>query len=407
MRKITQGYVRKLMGQLILKEVNIRISLTGSVAVLSVSDSIDALTGFKADDFLTGKVSLQTRIHADDQDIADDLFSTKINNTSGAFNIRLRQANGCIRCVKCHYTKVSDNTNADVILELLLQDAKSLGQSLTNSFILPNFKAMMENTDDYIYFKDRNHVFTGASQTLVTITSPSEHWTDLLGQTDYDVFPEKYADIYYRLEKQVFAGIHVAHEIQETLDQEGNKGWVDNRKYPIRDENGEIIGLFGIARIITEHRLAEQALRESEESLRESQIIAQLGNYILDIQTKAWKSSDVFDQLFGIGDAYERSFEGWLALIHPDDRKTVDDCVNSVLLGQRHIFDNEYRIIRHNDHAERWVHGLGKLEFDVQGAPLKMRGTIQDITERRQELLAEQRAILGGCPRIEDSRKPY
>ncbi len=40
-----------------------------------------------------------------------------------------------------------------------------------------------------------------------SITDPTEHWTDLLGLTDYDVFPEEYADIYYHLEKQVFSGI--------------------------------------------------------------------------------------------------------------------------------------------------------------------------------------------------------
>jgi PAS domain-containing protein len=106
-----------------------------------------------------------------------------------------------------------------------------------------NFAAMMDNTDDYIYFKDRNHVFTGASQTLVSLCDPAEHWTDLLGQTDYDVFPEAYADVYYRLEKQIFSGTPVAHETQETLTKDGKKGWIDNRKYPIRDEHGEIIGL--------------------------------------------------------------------------------------------------------------------------------------------------------------------
>jgi hypothetical protein len=132
-----------------------------------------------------------------------------------------------------------------------------------------NFTAMMENTDDFIYFKDRNHVFTGASQTLVSLCDPAEHWTDLLGQTDYDDFPEEYADIYYRLEKQVFAGIPVAHEIQETLRKDGRKGWVDNRKYPIRDQNGEIIGLFGVARDITERKVAEAELSRYQNHLEQ------------------------------------------------------------------------------------------------------------------------------------------
>ncbi len=124
------------------------------------------------------------------------------------------------------------------------------------------------NTWDYIYFKNRHHVFVGASQTLVSVTHPTEHWTDLIGQTDYDVFEESYADKYYALEKKVFAGFPVAHEVQPTLSNDGRAGWVDNRKYPIRDSNGQIIGLFGIARDITELKRTEAALIESEQFLR-------------------------------------------------------------------------------------------------------------------------------------------
>ncbi|MGZ4981920.1 MAG: PAS domain S-box protein [Methylobacter sp.] len=250
-----------------LLEAHIRINLATS-EVSSISDSIEALLGFKAGDFLTGKVSLRNRIHVHDQDIADDLFSIDIHRTCGTFNIRLRQANGRIRCVKGQYTKESDDSSTEFILELLLQDSKGLNQQQSEP-ITTNFIAMMENTDDYIYFKDRNHVFTGASQTLVSITEPSEHWTDLLGQTDYDVFPEEYADIYYRLEKQVFAGIPVAREIQKTLSTKGKEGWVDNRKYPIFGTNGDIIGLFGIARDITELRQTQEIITSLNEKLNE------------------------------------------------------------------------------------------------------------------------------------------
>ncbi len=130
---------------------------------------------------------------------------------------------------------------------------------------------MMEVSDDYIYFKDRNHVFTGASQTLVSITDPSEHWTDLIGLTDYDVFPENYADKYYSLEKKIFSGeVKVAHEIQPTLDNRGNHGWVDNRKYPITNDHNEIIGLFGIARDISDIKALQQTLEEKVEQLETS-----------------------------------------------------------------------------------------------------------------------------------------
>ncbi len=151
-------------------EANILISLNTPITVLSVTDSIEALLGFKADDFLTGKASLKNQIHAHDLDIVEDLFSVGTHRTPSTFNIRIRQANGRIRCVKGHYTKGLDASGTDTILELLLQDAKSLSQNqrqrqgLCEQSMIFNFKAMMENTNDYIYFKDSNHVFTGASQ---------------------------------------------------------------------------------------------------------------------------------------------------------------------------------------------------------------------------------------------------
>lgn len=131
---------------------------------------------------------------------------------------------------------------------------------------------------------------------------------------------------------------------------------------------------------ITKRKHTEMLLRASEKNLKESQAIAGVGSYLLDIRSGLWKSSQVLDQLFGIDDAYEHSVEGWEALLHPEDRTRMINYLNNEVIGQRKIFDQKFRIIRHHDQAERWVHALGKLELDGQGRPLKMHGTLQDIT---------------------------
>lgn len=244
-------------------EATLRITLSGPPTVLSIDGDIEALLGYKAAQLVDHEVTLLQLIHPHDQDISDAIFSADATHAARNFNFRLRQANGRVRCVKGICTRVVGAPGIPV-LDLRLIDAKSLHDRAGAEPLTANFVAMMENTGDYIYFKDRNHVFTAASQTLVSITDPSEHWTDLIGKTDYDVFPEEYADAFYRLEKQVFAGIPSAHEIQQILALDGRKGWVDNHKSPITDAQGNIIGLFGIARDITEQRRAERALMESE-----------------------------------------------------------------------------------------------------------------------------------------------
>jgi len=127
----------------------------------------------------------------------------------------------------------------------------------------------------------------------------------------------------------------------------------------------------------------ERALRELAWSLHESQRIAGLGSYVVDLKTMLWTSSEVLDEIFGITVDYQRNLDGWLAIIHPEDREMM----GSYFAGSiefHSTFDKEYRIFRRSDRAQRWVHGRGRLELDESGRPAFMRGTIQDITDRKR-----------------------
>jgi diguanylate cyclase (GGDEF)-like protein/PAS domain S-box-containing protein len=138
-----------------------------------------------------------------------------------------------------------------------------------------------------------------------------------------------------------------------------------------------------LSRDITERRQGEEQLRRSEAVLRESQLIAGLGSYVLDLQTGIWESSDVLDQVFGIDAAYARTIDGWVALIHPDDREMMNRYFYQEVMARHQRFDREYRIVRHRDQVVRWVHGIGKLEFDGRGEVARMVGTVQDVTTRK------------------------
>ncbi len=135
---------------------------------------------------------------------------------------------------------------------------------------------------------------------------------------------------------------------------------------------------------ITERYRAEEKLKESEERLVEAQRVARLGYYDLDVATGTWTSSKVLDGIFDIGDDYRRDVEGWSLLVHPEERPAMLDYLLNDVLAKKRPFDREYRIVRSSDRCVRWVHGLGKVECDSRGKPVKMVGTIQDVTERKQ-----------------------
>ncbi|GAB4486120.1 MAG: hypothetical protein OHK006_13470 [Thermodesulfovibrionales bacterium] len=140
----------------------------------------------------------------------------------------------------------------------------------------------------------------------------------------------------------------------------------------------------GIEIDITERKLAEEKLRESESLLRQSQSIARIGHYSLDVLSGTWTSSEVLDEIFGIGPDYPRTVEGWSRIVHPEQRADMLDYFTNRVLGDRSAFDREYRITRVSDGADRWVHGLGRLDLGADGRPTRMLGTIQDVTERKK-----------------------
>ncbi|MGF1643130.1 MAG: PAS domain S-box protein [Thiotrichales bacterium] len=134
---------------------------------------------------------------------------------------------------------------------------------------------------------------------------------------------------------------------------------------------------------ITERNRIARALQESERQLREAQHVARIGSYFYDIQTNRWTSSEMLDQIFGIDERFERTSEGWGLVLRQDIRAELQEYLRDCF-ARRLRFDRRYPIVRVGDGVERWVHGLGEVEYDEAGRPLRMLGTIQDITECKQ-----------------------
>lgn len=132
------------------------------------------------------------------------------------------------------------------------------------------FITLLENSTDFLYFKDCNHRFTAVSSAFANLTGYS-HWNEMIGKCDEEVFPKQYAEIYYKSDLSVMkTGIPIKNRREPYQPPEGDLGWVDTHKWPIIDDKGKTIGLFGISRDITQLVKAEEMLKKQEKDLKEA-----------------------------------------------------------------------------------------------------------------------------------------
>jgi PAS domain S-box-containing protein len=145
-------------------------------------------------------------------------------------------------------------------------------------------------------------------------------------------------------------------------------------------EDNKITGVISILRDVTRRRRAEDGLRLSEARLTEAQRIAHLGNWDWDVVTNELLWSDEIYRIFGLTpQQFGVTYEAFLNSVHPEDREFVERSVNEALYEGR-PYDINHRIIL-PDGAVRIVHEKGEVTLDDSGKPLRMLGTVHDITE--------------------------
>ncbi len=125
-----------------------------------------------------------------------------------------------------------------------------------------DFVAFLENTSDFIYFKDRDSRIRFCSQIMANITGHTS-WRDMIGKHDRDVFPEETAKIYTEEELPIFqTGKPLLNKTSPYYDAAGKRGWVSTSKWPLLDAEGKVVGLFGISRDITEQKILEDQVHQ-------------------------------------------------------------------------------------------------------------------------------------------------
>lgn len=164
---------------------------------------------------------------------------------------------------------------------------------------------------------------------------------------------------------------------------DGSIRWIWDRAFPVRDFSGNIYRVTGISTDITERKEAEEKLRQNQFLLVEAQRVARLGNWAHDLTTQKITWTEQLFHLLNLDPALgEPKFEELVGLYLPEDGEKLNQAVERIIKT-----GESYRLTLRlplEDGSIRYIEALGHAEFNAEGEVIRLYGTAQDITERKQ-----------------------
>jgi len=249
--------------------------------------------------------------------------------------------------------------------------------------------------------------FTHASVAMCLATLKSCRWSQvnpamcaLLGYSEDQLLGRPFAEFTHRDDidtnldgaRQLRDGEIVVFESEKRyLHADGHVIWVSLSVSLLRDAQQEPRCFIAQVVDITARKASEEALLASERHLADAQALGGLGSWDWDLDAGLVTWSDQLCQIAGFaGGECPRTMDDFMALVHEQDRAGLEQTFEET--REAGFSDSNYRFVR-PDGDVRWVHGRCRALYDADGRPLRMSGTLQDITDRREVERAKEEFV--------------
>jgi len=261
---------------------------------------------------------------------------------------------------------ISRDINERKKVEEALNQSQKLLQDIINGFPSP------------IFVKDIEGRFLTINRKLEELLGVKNE--EIKGKTDYDIITKELADYYKANDQKVLEeGKPISIEEEANL-VDGHHTFIAN-KFPIYDNNNKLYGVGSVSTDITELKKTEENLKESEERLRLSQTLGNVGIWDWNTITDELHFTPELEQLYGLIPGTIKTYQDWRQLTHPDDIEKIEAERDDKIANQE-PFDLEFRIL-HKSGQIHWLSAKGGAIYNDEGDILRVLGINIDITQRK------------------------
>jgi len=243
--------------------------------------------------------------------------------------------------------------------------------------------AIIESSEDAVISKTLEGIITSwnpGAEKLFGYTA-----SEMIGQPIAKLFPPDRLDEEPEILRRITMGQRVSHFETKRLTKNGEQIDISLAISPIKNSNGIIIGASKIARDITAQKKLSKALSEEEQNTRLAVEAAELGTFEWELGSKMFSGSHRLNDIFGFKRNHIITHEELLSRFHPEDRSIRDKAVAAAL--KKGTLTYEVRILW-SDHTIHWIKVHGKIIYDEDQRPVRMHGTVMDVTAERTALKA-------------------
>ncbi len=335
----------------------------------------------------------ESRLHPEDRERTLAYVSAYLKKAEGEYSqeFRLRHKDGSYRWIAARAAFVTEADDRRVRLlgsHMDVTERKQIEDELRTS--QQRLQAVLERTSDAVFIKDEQgrYLLVNAATTAYVGKSPEE----IIGHDDTFLFsPDDAKTLMEKDHSAMIGGRTITYEDHVTT-ADGVPRTFLSTKGPLFDAQGNVTGLFGISRDITERKQVEEAANQVMRRYKD--LVDSVKGIVWEVDASTMQFTFVSQQAVAIlGYPIERWLSDplfWADHIHPEDRHwAVQYCLEETRQQHGHTF--EYRMLA-ADGRIVWIRDLVTLVIE-NGRVVKLRGIMEDITERKQveTLLKDER----------------